>query len=243
MTKPSSGTVTSLLPAASSVRSSDGLEVAKWIALVAMLVDHAGRYGWGLGTDSWAFVVGRLAFPIFACVLGINLARPGERGARAARVTRRLFVWAAVSVIPSWLARDAVLPVNVLATLGLGSALCWVFCSVGSRLSRWLLAGLAVAAGTVAEFGPPGVLLVFAAFLVNSECSQSPKGPWIFGFFCVAAVALLNAALGGPGAAYVTFAAVAVVPLARRTRIGIPRLAMLFYGLYPVHLLLIAVVR
>ena len=66
------------------LRLNDGqLEALKWLALVSMLVDHFGRYAFGLGTDSWAFAIGRLAFPLFAFVLASNLARPGERVERA----------------------------------------------------------------------------------------------------------------------------------------------------------------
>ena len=65
---------------------SDGqLEALKWIALASMFLDHFGRHLLGWGQETWVFALGRIAFPLFALVLALNLARAGRpRGARGA---------------------------------------------------------------------------------------------------------------------------------------------------------------
>jgi TraX protein len=105
------------------------LEFLKWIALATMFLDHFGRHLLGYGKDTWIFASGRMAFPLFALVLALNLAREGERAARAWRTAKRLAVWCAVAVLPSVWARGEPMLVNVLGTLGLGATLCWTIAS------------------------------------------------------------------------------------------------------------------
>ncbi len=71
----------------------------------------------GATQRSGVFAGGRLAFPLFALVLGLNLARPGDPVARARRTAARLAAWAAVSVLPSVLIRGRPGVGNVLYPL------------------------------------------------------------------------------------------------------------------------------
>src|SRR4051812_39387578 len=93
------------------------LQALKWIALGSMFVDHFGRHLLGWGQHTWVFGVGRVAFPLFALVLACNLARTGDRAARAARTGWRLAITCAVSVLPSIWARGDPAIVNIFGTL------------------------------------------------------------------------------------------------------------------------------
>src|SRR4051812_41640442 len=152
--------------AAKPLSFTDGqLEALKWIALASMFCDHFGRHLLGWGQDTWVFALGRIAFPLFALVLALNLAREGDRASRAARTARRLAVWCAVAVLPSIWARGQPMLVNVLGTLGLGAAVCWIMASRMPLLAQVLIClGMAAASHHV-EFGLPGVFLVPAIYL------------------------------------------------------------------------------
>jgi uncharacterized membrane protein len=53
------------------------VELLKWFALLAMVVDHVNAVFYARELGAWATVVGRLAMPVFSIVLAYNLARPG----------------------------------------------------------------------------------------------------------------------------------------------------------------------
>jgi len=212
------------------------LEALKWIGLAAMLVDHIGRHLLGHGSDTWIFAVGRLAFPLFALVLALNLARTGDRAARARRTAGRLAVWCAVSVLPSIWARGDPWVVNVLGTLALGAAVCW---ALESRAApAWRVAGGlgATALGLFCEFGAGGVLLVAA---LHAACVHRHVATALLAAALLLATARLNVGIGGwmgwPG----TLASLPVALAVRALPLRLPRWQWLFYGFYPLHLALI----
>lgn len=216
------------------------LETLKWIALGSMFVDHVGRLLLGFGTDTWVFAAGRLAFPLFAVVLGLNLARSGDQARRAARTALRLAAWGAVSVLPSIWARGDPWLVNVLGTLALGAAICWALAEPAHLLVRaGVLAGAALAALHV-EFSLPGVLLVAGAYLAASRVTVPAS-------LAAAAMLLLvawnNAQFGGPPAWLGTMAAVPVAAAVRSLPLRMPRLKLAFYLVYPLHLALIGALK
>lgn len=216
------------------------LEGLKWIALASMLLDHVGRLWLDYPTRSWVFAGGRLAFPLFAIVLGINLARPGDQAARAARTARRLAFWCAVAVVPSVLARGHPLLVNVLGTLGLGAALCWAFAAPRGPALSLALCAVVLAASAHVEFGLAGVLLVPMAWLAQTR--RAPEAPGMV-VVLVALVGLLNQRSGGPAALALTLAAVPLVLLAQHLPWHAPRLGRAFYWFYPLHLGVIGLFR
>jgi hypothetical protein len=218
-------------------RFSDGqLEALKWIALAFMFLDHFGRHLLGFGQDTWVFALGRIAFPLFALVLALNLAREGDRAARAARTTRRLAIWCAVAVLPSIWARGEPMLVNVLATLGLGAAACWALASPASLWLRIVTCMAVALASHFVEFGLAGVFLVPAIFHYRTQ--RDPAAA-LLALVLLLATAWLNASWGGMFALAGTLASVPIAWSVRRLPISAPRLQLAFYLVYPLHLALI----
>lgn len=216
------------------------IELLKWIGFSTMLIDHFGRYAYGLSVESWAFAVSRVTYPIFAFVLAFNLARPGDRAARVMRTARRLALWAAISVLPSWWARDAFLPVNVLMTLALGAFLYGVLEAKASSAAILAAVVTTGATGCFAEVSAPGVLLVPA---IAAYLSTRRTGYAIATITAIALIAGLNLAVGGLLAMIGTFAAIPIVMAAARSTIAPPRSKWIFYVAYPAHLAAVAVAR
>lgn len=213
------------------------MEALKWVALASMLLDHIGRLALGYGQATWVFAGGRLAFPLFAIVLGLNLARTGDRAERSARTTLRLAFWCAVSVGPSVWARGHPEVVNVLGTLGLGALLCWLAEAHLHAIVRLTLAVPVIVAAPHVEFGLPGVLLVFAVYAAATR-------PGIATVVAAAASLLLtgwlNARHGGWAAMAGTLGALPLLVLVRGLPLRVSRLGRAFYIVYPAHLALIA---
>jgi hypothetical protein len=220
---------------------SDGqLEALKWLALASMFTDHIGRLLLGYSTQSWVFAAGRLAFPLFAAVLALNLARAGDRPARAARTALRLFAWGAVAYVPAVWARGDPLMFNVMGTLGLGAACCWALAADGRLWQRVLvLAGAGLAALHV-EFGLPGVLLVAGVFLA---ATRPGVGTALVAAMLLAMVGWHNANFGGAAALLGTLASAVALLVARAFTLRVMRLKWVFYAVYPVHLAVIGALK
>ncbi|HYD77315.1 TraX family protein [Ramlibacter sp.] len=216
------------------------LETLKWIGMASMFCDHIGRHLLGLPHESWAFILGRLAFPLFALVLALNLAREGDRRARCARATTRLLAWGAVSVLPSIWARGDPAMLNVLFTLGLGAALCWMLESPAHPAWRALACVAIAGASWFVEFGTGGVFLVAAGYLY---AIQRGAGLATVVALLVLATAWLNAIFGGWPAFFGTLASLAVAGLVRLLPLHMPRWQLLFYLVYPTHLALIGALK
>ena len=212
------------------------LELLKWIALASMFVDHFGRHLLGWPQESWVFGAGRVAFPLFAMVLGLNLARPGDQAARAARTAGRLALWCAISVVPSVAARGDPMVVNVLGTLALGSALCWALASNASLVLR-IAACLAIAAASrYVEFDLQGVFLVAAVYLWRA--GERAAGVLLAALLFLAVVRL-NGLFGGVYGILGTLACLPVAWIAAHVPARVRRLQYAFYVVYPLHLGLI----
>jgi hypothetical protein len=216
------------------------LEAMKWFAFGTMLIDHFGRYAFGMSEQSWAFAVSRVTFPLFALVLAVNLARPGDRAARAFRTARRLALWAGISLLPSWWARDAFLPVNVLATLALGALVFAVLERARRVVARLGITLMAAIVGAFAEFSVPGVLLVpaLATYVASGRALSGSMALAGFGL-----VAGLNLSVGDGWAVVGTFAAAPVALALCRLPLRVRRRKWVFYASYPAHLAAVVAVR
>lgn len=207
-----------------------GVELVKWGAFAAMLVEHWGRarYGDGGIVGTYWHHVGRLAFPLFVFALSVGLAHASL--VAPSRVWRRLLVWGVVAQVASLLLREA-LPFNVLFTLALGLA-CY-------ELRRWRgwqawasrAAVLFVAAWC--EFGQPGVLFVWAALAFFERPSDRGAGLVVLSLLGVCWI----------GGSWLALSAVPVFFALMAAPVRLPRVAGVFYLGYVVQFPLIAAVR
>lgn len=213
-------------------------DAAKWLAIATMVVDHVGAV---LLPDAWGLrVVGRVSWPLFALLVGVNL---GARGIPAARYVPRLVAWA----VPAQLAFLLLgwPRFSILVTLALG-VVAWGV--ITGQLRSWHALWLCLAPWT--EYGPAGVLLVpllamlsvRGGLLLGSAAlllTLSSQGSFLWAVTTYVAVAAL--AVGVAVTAY----ALERRPLGA-SRLGdlvelTPRVPRWFaYSFYPAHLLLLA---
>lgn len=210
------------------------LEALKWLALLLMLGDHVNKYllDWEY---PWLFDAGRVVMPVFAFVMGYNLARPtlGREGFQ--RIMRRLALVAVIST-PVFLALGKLAmgwyPLNVLFML-LVAVITIDQIQRGQPVNFLVAASVALVGGALVEYWWPGVLLVVCA--------------WHY-FRTTSLLALLGAGLSlgcltpFNGNAW-AFVAVPLVALAHLVRVPTPRLRWAFYAFYPIHLVLLLVLQ
>ncbi|WP_448653925.1 TraX family protein [Pseudomonas fluorescens] len=228
-------------------RVRDGaLDLLKWLALLSMVLDHL-RYV-GLSLDG-LYVPGRLAFPWFCLAIAANLHR-----VRNAPVTGQwrylswLLLFSVISEVPYRMFIDDADTLNVLPTLALG-----LLVARGWLQKAYVDRGLALIALIIASvfsthmmFGFFGVLLPLAMLLVFGR-------PWYFsvlpGLVCLAAnqwQILLNstslvAILGLVACLIAPLAGLLLLRYARH--VSPPAMRRWAYALYPLHFLLLLVVR
>lgn len=134
------------------------LELAKWIAVITMAIDHYGKI-----VDESVFVethaIGRLSFPLFAAIIAIRLA---ARPSLDQRYLRHLIPWTIVSQPIFVLVGRQWYDGNILVTLGLGVAATLVLQRRAELSTVSLAAALAaIAASSIfTDYGPLGVAMI-----------------------------------------------------------------------------------
>lgn len=213
------------------------LEFAKWVALASMVVEHYGKIvDPGLALETHA--VGRLAFPLFAMIIGMRLA---ARPSMAVGYMRRLLPWAVVSQPVFVLVRGGDwLHGNILLTLLLGVVATAILHrqATGEGLPAEAAAFLwLVPASYLVDYGPLGVAIVPATALLATRSS------WLALASCGPLGLLANGVPAWPALLPVDGAALlaSLVALASvRARLPLPRLPIhAVYAFYPLHLLLL----
>ena len=208
------------------------LEAAKWLAVLAMTIDHAGKI-WLLDWFDETHAFGRLAFPLFVAIAGLRLA---DRPARALGYLKRLIPWALVSQPVYVLAGKDWWDLNILVTLAAGIA---IVAGAGAWRETKRPAGIAalLTALLVApwcEFGIAGVLALplFVALAGPPEARRL----WLAGPMGVFA----NIVPSPPMLVPVDLFALGATPalyLSRHLGRTLPRLPPhAFYAWYPLHL-------
>ncbi|KPG91482.1 conjugal transfer protein TraX [Pseudomonas sp. RIT-PI-q] len=225
------------------------LDLLKWLALLSMVLDHLRYVGYSVDL---LYVPGRLAFPWFCLAMAANLAR-----ARAVTTDSQwrylgwLVLFSAISEIPYRIYIPDPDTLNVLPTLALGLLVArgWQHKNLQSRL---LAVGALTLAAVFSErlmFGFFGVLLPLVMLLVI-------RRPWYFsllpGLVCLAAnqwQVLYAAARFYSSEAILGIAACLIAPLLgllllRHARhLKPPPMRRWLYALYPLHFLLLLLVR
>jgi len=211
------------------------LELAKWLALVTMAVDHYGKIVEpSLYLETHA--IGRLSFPLFATIIGVRMAR---RPDLASVYWKRLLPWAVVSQPVFVLAGRDWYDGNIMLTLLIGVLATDLIRQYNSNHSTYLIVCIAglIPAACFVEFGILGAAMIPATAALATRHPQA--GLWASGPLGLAAgltpawpplqwvdsVALLS-----------SFVAVG----STRLRLRLPRLPThLFYGFYPAHILVL----
>lgn len=208
-------------------RIPDGsVEALKWLAMLAMVVDHVNLVFFGRELGVLADAVGRVAMPLFALVIGYNLARPH---ADLRRCLRRLLVFGFLA-LPAHALLFAQIggwwPLNILFTFAV--AVAFMFAIQSRRCAAAV--PLLVLGSCVVEYFLPGVALVLASWLFARHPS------WRSGVLLLGALVLL-CVVNGNGWALL---AVPVVAFAARADVTVPRVRMFFWWFYPAHLAVLA---
>jgi len=213
-------------PALPALRLTDGaVEALKWLALLLMVADHVNKYLLQEQVPV-AFDLGRMVMPIFAVVLGFNLARgvPGT----FPRVALRLSLYGSLATVP-FIALGGLAwvwwPLNVMATLLTATLVCWAF-NAGQLPQKVLACMLFLIAGSSVEFWWPGVALCVAAW----SYARAPS--WFALLGGVAALVALRIVNGNDFA----LLTIPVLALATMWRRPLPRARHVFYVFYPTHL-------
>lgn len=145
-----------------ALMSGRGLDVVKILAAAAMLVDHAGYIL--TGENLYMFLIGRMAYPLFAFAAAVTILRRQDDSAYLYRQAGILLLCALLSEPVSQLTREGYQVLNVLFTLALSLAAAPVLMACRSWL-RLMVYGLAVAVCALPggwEFGAAGMLLPVA---------------------------------------------------------------------------------
>lgn len=208
--------------------SNGAIEFLKWLALLLMTGDHINKYLLN-GTNEFLFAAGRLALPLFAVVLGYNLARPGALASGAyVRVMKRLAVFG-LAATPAFITLGGLAagwwPLNVMFTLLVATA---VLCLVDQG-GKWHLAAAAAVfllGGSSVEYWWPALTISGAVWLY----CRRPAWPALL-LLAVACWSLwfINGNLWALGALPVVAGASAI-------KVQFPRLQWAFYAFYPLHL-------
>jgi hypothetical protein len=225
------------------------LDLLKWLALLSMVLDHLRYVGY---SADWLYVPGRLAFPWFCLAMAANLVRTEKVETRGQwRYLGWLLLFSVLSEMPYRMYIPDPDTLNVLPTLALGLLVArgWRQPDLQSRL----LAGAALLlAGVFSQrlmFGFFGVLLPLATLLVIRRPRYFALLP---GLVCLAGnqwQVLYHASRLGNHVAMAAVATCLIAPclglflLRHAQDVKPPPMRRWAYALYPVHFLLLLLVR
>lgn len=208
--------------------SEASLSAMKWLALVLMVVDHSNKYLFE-GSVAWMFALGRISMPLFAVVLGINLARPGmlaNGGYR--RLAQRLAAFGLLATVP-FIAINKLpsgwWPLNMMFTMLVAVVSAWLFDM--RRQGATIAACLVLAwGGALGEYWWPAIGLSLCVWAYQRQPSRALIASFLA---CLTLLWFVNGNLW----------ALTVVPVLFALRwwpVMLPRAQWVFYAFYPLHL-------
>ncbi|MFH0782579.1 MAG: TraX family protein [Pseudomonadota bacterium] len=215
------------------ILSNGTLETLKWLGLILMTGDHVNKYLFN-GTLPVLFEAGRLALPLFVFVLAYNLARPHalERGVYR-RTMIRLAIFGGLAT-PAFIALGGlrfggVWPLNIMFTLlAFAATACLI------EKGRVFTAGIVfLVGGGLCEFLWPAIAFGLA---VSSYCKKPSLATAAVALIACAILWFINHNMWA-------LTALPVILLATRFNLRVPRLRLLFYAYYPLHLALLLLIR
>jgi TraX protein len=205
------------------------LSLLKWLALLAMVVDHVNTYLFKAEYE-WMFAIGRLSMPLFVYVLGCNLARLDlslQRKTVYARTSRRLFICAAAATIPYVALNELAAgwwPLNFMFSLLAATFTIWTL-DTGRKWSGVAAAVLVAWLGAVTDYWWPAII---ACVVVWSFYRNPTPFKIVMFVACVVMFYLSNK----------NFWALSALPLilvSRKWSYSLPRAKLFFYAFYPLH--------
>jgi hypothetical protein len=210
------------------VLSSGTLEALKWLALVLMTLDHVNKHLLHAAAPQ-LFAAGRLALPLFAFVLGYNLARPGAlAGGGYFRTARRLGVFGSIASVP-FVALGGLgwgwWPFNIMATLLVATLCAWLI-DIGGPVRVVAAAAMFVVGGAFVEFWWPGIAVCLLAWAYCRRPRWVMLGLWVG---ALASLYVINRNLWALAALPLIFAA-------GQVNMTMSRKSLSFYVYYPAHL-------
>ncbi|MGB7815565.1 MAG: TraX family protein [Methylotenera sp.] len=223
--------------------SSGAIETIKWLALLAMTLDHTNKILFQT-KFAWMYNLGRLAMPLFGFVLAYNLAKPDAYKNHVYRrvVTHTFIIGLAATPFYKAAFHHAGLgALNIMFTLGLST---WIICLIDKSrhshsadsiiINRALALALFILGSLFVEGQIIAVGYVLAAWTYCKMQKVWALLIWVLG---TAGLGLIN------GNAW----AIAVIPiilLISKINFKLPRLKWVFYAYYPLHLaILISIQR
>lgn len=230
---------------------SRGIDLIKWIAMVTMVLDHVRFISPSL---MGLFVPGRLAFPLFALAMALNVYRQRSEiffSAANFRYLTLLLSAALVSEVPYKLAFGAhAVTLNILPTLVLGLLVAWGvhYRTWGSAIVAILAAITAVLAHTSLNYGLLGVLLPASLILALRGSTWTLIIPAALCFFMTSGSGRLEGFLALDEYSILVMLTASAAPvfgiwLARQqVRFTVPRVTRWGYLFYPGHLFCLALI-
>lgn len=231
------------------------LELAKWLAILTMVIDHVG-YVFADMVDYMAFrMLGRICWPLIAFIVAMRLF---VSPTRTSGYLRRLLPWAVIAQLPY--AFIFLFPrqepwyetFNIFVTIALG-------CLVFILLERWRKAAsqpeqllcavgilIAVTAGVKVDYGPVGVITIPVLALLARQSTL--KAAIACGLFALLSNTLYMIGAHSLSANWPMLAgtlAASVIACVTLNEAGslwrLPR--WFFYAFYPVHMIILIAAR
>jgi hypothetical protein len=211
------------------------IEALKWFSLLLMTGDHINKYLLNANMPL-LFQAGRLALPLFAFILGYNLARPGalERGVYL-RTMKRLVVFG-MAATPAFMALGGLLagwwPLNVMFMLLVATATLYLI-DLGGKWRLAAAAAVFLIGGSSVEYWWPALAICLAVW---SYCRRPTVSSLLLLIVASAALWVINRNLWA-------LAALPVIAAASQIDLRMPRLRWAFYAYYPLHLAALWLIR
>ena len=234
--------------------SSGAIEIIKWLALIAMTLDHTNKILLN-ARFAWMYNLGRLAMPLFGFILAYNLARPNTlKNYTYSSVAIRTFIMglAATPFYKAAFHHAGLGSLNIMFTLGL--AACILFLIDKSMQSHnvdlvIITRALALAAFMLGSLFVEGQHIAVGYVLAAWAYCKTQK-VWV-SLVCLPLLAwvplliwlLSTASLGLINDNAWAVAAIPVILLTSKINFKLARLKWMFYVYYPLHLAILISMR
>jgi uncharacterized membrane protein len=215
------------------------LEWMKWLAVVGMVLDHINWFFFASSIDNpqasphaWMNDVGRVVFPLFAFVFGINLARvlgAGVVGGQAPRFRRmvvRLLVAGVIAQGAYWLLRGYFFPLNVLFTFALVALVARGFAHDATSTQQLAAVALFAFGSLAVEYWWVGVGLALSALYFARRRTLRSSLPFLG---TLLPLAFVNGSVA-------TLLALPAIAALKTVTASLPRWSATFYVIYASHL-------